>query len=73
LGYGKKLGAHAAELREARNPGADRPPGYLVLAFAFDLALLAGTPRGLAYLAMNSSVMSRATGSGRWLCGDFIR
>ena len=25
------------------------------------------------YLAMNSSVCSRASSSGRWLCGDFIR
>ena len=28
-------------------------------------------PRALA--AMNSSVCSRASSSGRWLCGDFIR
>ena len=26
-----------------------------------------------AYLAMNSSVSSRAWSSGRWFCGDFIR
>ena len=26
-----------------------------------------------AYLAMNSSVCTRASSSGRWLCGDFIR
>ena len=43
------------------------------MAFAFAFLPAAGTPRWRAYLAMNSSVISRASGSGRWLCGDFIR
>ncbi len=50
------------------------------LAFALDfldffafLGFPAGRPRLRAYLAMNSSVFSRASESGRCVCGDFIR
>ena len=58
--------------KEYRNPRR-----YLAFALGFFAFLpfdfSAGIPRWRAYLAMNSSVISRARESGRWLCGDFIR
>ena len=50
------------------------------LVYEASTALRAGARRPLgvvpglpAYLAMNLSVASRASSSGRWVCGDFMR
>ena len=69
LGYRETVSRHA--LQHMR-PRARRPRAQAsVLASAFAAPATGTLPR--AYLAMNSSVCSRASSSGRWLCGDFIR
>ena len=76
LGDGQAVCCHEASLgkRSHRAAGGPLYPRYyLDFALAFLDFLPEGSPRSRAYLAMNSSVISLAAESGRWLCGDFIR
>src|SRR3954470_242820 len=66
-------GAPKAKARSDPSRQVELACGRFALAFALLSPLPAGTPRSRAYSAMNSSVFSRASESGRWLCGDFIR
>ena len=52
-----------------RSWAASQPPEL----FDFDFAFLASGKGLRAYFAMNDSVASRASSSGRWCIGDFIR
>ncbi len=83
LSDGKRIGAHRRSIDTRNGPRGTRSLKHLSelchFAFALDFFVFlpfdfsAGIPRWRAYLAMNSSVRSRASESGRWLCGDFIR
>ena len=79
LSNGKGVAAaHAASLGKQGSELGPASLRYLAFALAFlrffdFFASSAGSPRSRAYLAMNSSVCSRASESGRWLWGDFIR
>ena len=65
----------SADTPAAYEPALDGPPAQASV-FASTGSDLVAPATGVferAYLAMNSSVCSRASSSGRWLCGDFIR
>ena len=64
----RRLGRHTCSIR-GRAVAASGQASVFASVFAAPATGL--LPR--AYVAMNSSVCSRASSSGRWLCGDFIR
>ena len=57
--------------KSPRAAGSESGLGLGLAAGAFAAPATGVLPR--AWAAMNSSVCSRASSSGRWVCGDFIR
>ena len=71
LGDRKSVSGHGPQHKSPPAGGLCSSYALISSAAGFSAGAAAPLPRALA--AMNSSVCSRASSSGRWLCGDFIR